>query len=308
MSTLEHHYRRLLWTYPTAWRQSRGDEIVATLLEAAPPEQRRPSLGEVSDLTLAGIRRRLQNLGNRGLDRGLYRTGQVGLLAAVTLAVLWLVYDELAIHAIYNNSLAPLTVGVWGAWILAGLSRALLPHGLSRPLLYAALVITSTATPLAAVTDWQRPPLYLLATQIAFGAFALALRRAPHWVERILVLALPAAALLADPDIWTQPLESVVPLPHGDVLEAVALAALGAALLLAVAWRGSGWLWAALLLVPPATVALTKDLLHDLEADPATSFVSLLLAAVAALTCASLAIAVPLWIASERRERHQPSD
>ncbi|HXL92457.1 MAG TPA: hypothetical protein VN969_26275 [Streptosporangiaceae bacterium] len=38
MSTLERRYSRLLRAYPAAYRQERGAEMLATLLEAAPSD------------------------------------------------------------------------------------------------------------------------------------------------------------------------------------------------------------------------------------------------------------------------------
>jgi hypothetical protein len=56
---LARRYRRLLLCYPRAYRRSRGEEIVATLLEAAAPGRTRPSLREVTNLIRHGLRCRL---------------------------------------------------------------------------------------------------------------------------------------------------------------------------------------------------------------------------------------------------------
>jgi hypothetical protein len=58
---LEPAYRRLLLAYPAAYRQSRGDEIVSTLLAAAPPGRRRPTIAEAADLVHHGIRTRARS-------------------------------------------------------------------------------------------------------------------------------------------------------------------------------------------------------------------------------------------------------
>ncbi|GAA2636097.1 hypothetical protein GCM10010399_81240 [Dactylosporangium fulvum] len=53
---LERRYRRLLRAYPAAHR----DEILTMLLDAAPPDRRRPTRGEVLDLLGGGLRQRFR--------------------------------------------------------------------------------------------------------------------------------------------------------------------------------------------------------------------------------------------------------
>ena len=54
--TLERSYRRLLWAYPRWYRRERGVELLSTLLDAAAPDQRRPTVREAVDLVLGGLR------------------------------------------------------------------------------------------------------------------------------------------------------------------------------------------------------------------------------------------------------------
>lgn len=56
---LARRYRRLLLCYPRDYRRERGAELVATLLEAAPPGRVRPSLREAANLIGHGVRARL---------------------------------------------------------------------------------------------------------------------------------------------------------------------------------------------------------------------------------------------------------
>lgn len=56
---LERAYRRLLLAYPRRFRRDRGDEILTTLLDAAPPDRRRPTAWETADLLAGGLRARL---------------------------------------------------------------------------------------------------------------------------------------------------------------------------------------------------------------------------------------------------------
>ena len=84
MPSLETRYRRLLLTYPADYRAERGDEIVGTLLDAARPGQRIPSVREAAALLAGGLRTR-SDIAARGGGRALVtdavRLGAVLLLA-----------------------------------------------------------------------------------------------------------------------------------------------------------------------------------------------------------------------------------
>ncbi|MGN9908606.1 hypothetical protein ACTMTJ_13770 [Phytohabitans sp. LJ34] len=58
MEPLERAYRRLLLAYPRHYRRERGAEILTTLLDAAAPDQRRPTRRDALDLVMGGLRRR----------------------------------------------------------------------------------------------------------------------------------------------------------------------------------------------------------------------------------------------------------
>ncbi|WP_432838959.1 hypothetical protein [Dactylosporangium sp. CA-092794] len=64
---LARRYRRLMLTYPRAYRRARGDELLATLLEAAPPERARPTVREAADLLRHGLRARLGRPASRSV-------------------------------------------------------------------------------------------------------------------------------------------------------------------------------------------------------------------------------------------------
>ena len=57
---LERSYRRLLAWYPRAFRQEKGQEILAVLLAGARDGQRRPGLAESADLIRSGLWMRLR--------------------------------------------------------------------------------------------------------------------------------------------------------------------------------------------------------------------------------------------------------
>ncbi|HEY3503263.1 MAG TPA: hypothetical protein VGN37_10845 [Actinocatenispora sp.] len=64
-SALDRRYRRLLVTYPRAYRRERGTEIVHTMADAAPPGRVRPTVREAVNLVTSGLRCRLGRPGSR---------------------------------------------------------------------------------------------------------------------------------------------------------------------------------------------------------------------------------------------------
>ncbi|UWP86457.1 hypothetical protein [Dactylosporangium fulvum] len=64
---LARRYRRRMFAYPRAYRRSRGDELLGTLLEAAPPGRTRPTLRETADLVRHGLRARIGRPASRSV-------------------------------------------------------------------------------------------------------------------------------------------------------------------------------------------------------------------------------------------------
>ena len=58
MSPLERRCRLLMRAYPAAYRRERGDEIIATLLEATPEGRKRPPVRDMRALIVGGLRAR----------------------------------------------------------------------------------------------------------------------------------------------------------------------------------------------------------------------------------------------------------
>ena len=83
MTGPERGYRRLLRAYPAWYRRERGEEIVDTLLAAAPAGRARPSLRDARALVLGGLRVRA------GQDRRLTTAANLRL-AVLFGVVLWL--------------------------------------------------------------------------------------------------------------------------------------------------------------------------------------------------------------------------
>ncbi|MGN9804358.1 hypothetical protein [Micromonospora sp. L32] len=68
--TLEARYRLLLWAYPKRYRRERGAEMIGTLMEAAGPDQRRPTAREAAILILRGLQTRAGTRDARSTSRG----------------------------------------------------------------------------------------------------------------------------------------------------------------------------------------------------------------------------------------------
>lgn len=62
---LARRYRTLLLAYPREYRRDRGDEIIGTLLEMAPPGRRWPTVRQSADLIRAGLRCQLGRPGSK---------------------------------------------------------------------------------------------------------------------------------------------------------------------------------------------------------------------------------------------------
>jgi hypothetical protein len=68
--SLELRYRRLLRAYPRSYREHRGEEIIATLMEDSTPGRSRPDRRAAVDLLLGGLRERLGLHNPDGLTAG----------------------------------------------------------------------------------------------------------------------------------------------------------------------------------------------------------------------------------------------
>jgi hypothetical protein len=86
MSRLSRRYRRLLLGYPRAYRRARGDELVATLIEAAPPGRTRPTAREAANLLRHGLRARLGRSASRTVVAWALLTAVIGGLFGAAFA------------------------------------------------------------------------------------------------------------------------------------------------------------------------------------------------------------------------------
>ncbi|BCJ77562.1 hypothetical protein CS0771_71060 [Catellatospora sp. IY07-71] len=258
MSPLERRYRQVLRCYPQSYRDARGDELLTTLLDLAPPGRTRPTVGDLADLVEGGLRTRLGLATVDGLADGLTRAAPVALaLTGGLSAFLWGRVEPLG----------PPTLGpvAYAAWLAAGAVALLAPARLLRPALAGALAVTAVLPLVAPMTVYDRPPLWVLMALAVFGLLALAgtdgFRRG---AERRAAPALGAVAVACGADVVTHLWRDGTPgHPHtGYYQPAVAQAGLVVAaavavlacLALADLRRGGAarpWLWATLLIALP---------------------------------------------------------
>jgi hypothetical protein len=105
LSALERGYRRLLALYPAAWRARHDDEVLAVLLECAPPGRARPDWRDACDLVAHALLERMRAAG-RSPTCDDARSG-VALAAIVALALL-AAFSLLQLLVIVPNA------GPWG--------------------------------------------------------------------------------------------------------------------------------------------------------------------------------------------------
>lgn len=239
--SLERHYRRLLLAYPRSYRERRGDEIIATLLEDARPGQRRPDRHEIADLLSGGLRERLGLHDTGGFMAGAALVSPVCLTVAAAYAVaFWLL----------GARSAPATAVALG-WILAVVIRAVTSRW-SWLVLVAAVAATVWATAIGLWMLWMVVAAWGLVAAIGEVGVAARPVRASFAGRFGPAIAVPILAVLT---VWLAALTAARPgdgpappvwsLYGLDLLSDVAIVA-GVAL---AAWRRDARLaWAAFLL------------------------------------------------------------
>ncbi len=131
---LERRYRRLLRAFPRGYREHRGEEMLATLLETAGPGQRRPSTRDTAELLQGALRERLGMHSAADLQAGLRMAAPVSLAVACAASI----------HTWTDNPAVPVLAVVAGAWLAATLALVLLPR------LLAAMIAVAWLTTLGA--------------------------------------------------------------------------------------------------------------------------------------------------------------
>ncbi|GIH16853.1 hypothetical protein [Rugosimonospora africana] len=301
---LRNRYRALLRWYPTDYRTERGDEIVETYLDLAAPGQRRPHPSDVVDLIRGCVRAHLRARHSLGLADALPIAANLALMTATVLAALWLVLAERTTvpgDFLWHSPGPFVTLGAaaWIAWLLTPAAALL---GFGRPAVALALLTTAALVPVATLTSYVRPPLFVLVPQIALGMVALAVP-ARRWspVSGVgLAVTAATAGLAARSGVAKFYYTLLATLPYaGLCLAAVSVIT---AIVLGVRRDPRGW-WAALILLGPVLLLATTH--RSLAIDQQWSTWSLAPAATwwtgAATTAVVTAIAVAavcatLWL------------
>ena len=129
MTALERHCRWLLHAYPAWYRRQRGEEILATLLEASPPGRSWPSPRDARALLMAGLQVRAWR--NQRLTTA--ASVRQAVLLGAALALLWTISGDLAdqgaslILAWTHTTALHLDFGYWiaaDALVLASVAAA----------------------------------------------------------------------------------------------------------------------------------------------------------------------------------------
>jgi hypothetical protein len=242
MSPLERRCMLLMRAYPAGYRRERGDEIIATLLEATPQGRGRPLARDVRALIMGGLRARAAQ--HRSLTTAVNLRLAVmagvciylGLVAATDLNGFVTGEVDRAVPAFPSSGWPDLAAGLLMAVVVAVAWLA------RRPFVIAASLAAAAAAATSYGFSHDQTPRYLV-TQLVCLAALVALtggtgHRSPAWLwlTGIVVAAmvlpgwLPALSI---PYRWW----NIIPLsPYlGVIVVAVAWAAIDARPLAAVA-------------------------------------------------------------------------
>jgi len=172
MNDRERRYSRLLWVYPARYRSERGDEILATLLEAS-SDGRIAFARDTVDIVMHGTQVRLGLSADRFAGRVLTLAALPGLMMAAALSIVMFVFGELlpiVTHGPIALRFGPFwTIGplVYLVWLL-GASGALLWPRHRRPLAIICVLTTVAAIPVGNVF-FARPNLWELLLLVGLG-------------------------------------------------------------------------------------------------------------------------------------------
>lgn len=190
-SALERRYRRLLALYPASWRARHDEEVLAVLLECAPPGRARPGWRDAADLIGHALAERARRAG-RSPTRDDTRSG-FALAGIVALAVL------AAVSVLQLIALVP-NAAVWasggGATFNPGAGYLTEPSG--API----VALAASAACLIACACWvarlRRGALIAIAlTDAGFLLAALLLRNGLYTVSWPLIMVILGLAAVA---------------------------------------------------------------------------------------------------------------
>ena len=183
MNRLETSYRRLLRAYPVEWREERGEEMLAVLLEWVPDHQTRPSVREAVDVIWNGLRARFFGTSRSGPQSLRERVSLMALASGAAVSLLCLIFGEIIpqLTPIYQErimttplySVAPV---LYVSWLVG---TGLLFAGVIRNVRRLALVLlgaTGLVTVASVAAHWNiiaAPPLSLMAFMAMLAGLGL---------------------------------------------------------------------------------------------------------------------------------------
>lgn len=171
MDGYERRCRLLLRGYPRRFRQSRGDEIVGTLLDLREPGRTAPSIGDAYDILRAGVAVRLRGrpplrcwlfyrLFNKPVPydyRWWARDDILGRLYVARLVLSWSVFNYLPLLILFiENDIR--SWGLWAATLAATYLLTLAVRGKMRRQMLAKHAFGPDGTPVSESTrsGWPR--------------------------------------------------------------------------------------------------------------------------------------------------------
>jgi hypothetical protein len=141
MSPLERRCRTLLRAYPRWYRRQRGDELLATLLEASQPGQRWPSARDARALIMGGLRVRAAQDQRLTTGANLRLAAQLGAALTLLLLIAGNLTSAILIWAhIYAQNIGN---GLWSVYGLLGLATVVAAW--FAPRLAVAVLAAATA-------------------------------------------------------------------------------------------------------------------------------------------------------------------
>jgi hypothetical protein len=186
MSPLERRCRMLLRAYPRWYRRQRGDEMLATLLEASAPGQKWPSARDARALIMGGLRvrtaqnRRLTMGANLGLAAQLGVALTLLLFAAGNLTTVYLVWIHL--YALSGGTVQ------WSVFGLLGLAAVVAAWFAPR----RVVVVLALAAAAAAVwLNWDGDKVMAILPAGLLVSLAVLVRRGERLPRSWLLLAGP---------------------------------------------------------------------------------------------------------------------
>ncbi len=187
----------LIQAYPKSYRERRGDEIIATLLEDSSTNGTYEAVRVGIDIVSHGLRLRVGIASDQRAGRVLVAAALPGMVMAAAVAMVMPVFGQIVPDIRYGPSSWGPDTAIWPAlcvvWILGCAAALALPK---RGWLFAAGCVAATAIVkfLVPIGPWGLPPGFLLLVSLALPCL-LAPRTSPRRSHRSFALLLGAGVL-----------------------------------------------------------------------------------------------------------------